>query len=285
VASDSEIRAWAHEHGIKVSSKGRVPEAVRGAHRAAHNGEPPPAADYPDGMTDDDFLAEADPPPFDEDMAETPPRPPAPKASSHLTRTNLRTRFQRGSKPAAKKAKAKPRVSTADLIGSGFRLAAKAARPLPPMYRVLRLESVVVGPLTDDAVKGTVVDTFLQPLARMAQRGDLFSALALAPAGIGAATVHLAQCAKAGTEPNPIILQGCEEVTRHGLMALMRVGGDAFAEQLAREREEEERYGGSVNAILEWLFSEPADPATEEGNIARMAARFAGQPDPETVDA
>jgi hypothetical protein len=149
------------------------------------------------------------------------------------------------------------------------------------MYRVLRLESVVVGPLTDDAVKGTVVDTFLQPLARMAQRGDIFSALALAPAGIGAATVHLAQCAKAGVEPNPIILQGCEEVTRHGLMALMRVGGDAFAEQLAREREEEERYGGSVDAILGWIFSEPADPATEEGNIARMAARFAGQPEPE----
>jgi hypothetical protein len=32
---------------------------------------------------------------------------------------------------------------------------------------------------------------------------------------------------------------------------------------------------------MEWIMSDPADPAAEEANIARMAARFAGQPEPE----
>jgi hypothetical protein len=278
VASDSEIRAWAVEHGIHVSSKGRVPEAVRNAHRAAHNGEPPAAPDYPDGMTDDDFLAEADPPPFDEDMAETPPRPPAPKVTSRLTPTTLRTRFQRGSKPAAKKTKAKPRVSTADLIGSAWRIGAKIAQPLPPMYRTLRLQSVIAGPLLDDAVKGTMVDPFLQPLARLTRAGETVSALVAPNLAIGAMAYHLQQT---NGEPNPIVMQACQEMLRHGLMAMMRVGGDAFAQQLAKDQADEERFGADIEQIMMWILAEPADPAAEEANIARMAARFAGQPEPE----
>jgi hypothetical protein len=36
---------------------------------------------------------------------------------------------------------------------------------------------------------------------------------------------------------------------------------------------------------MAWILAEPADPATEEANIARVAARFAGRPESETVDA
>jgi hypothetical protein len=280
VASDSEIRAWAHEHGIKVSSKGRVPEAVRGAHRAAHNGEPAAAADYPDGMTDDDFLAEADPPPFDEDMAETPPRPVTPKAGSSPTLTRLNAAFKRGKTSARPKAKAKgkPRVSTADLIGSAWRIGAKIAQPLPPMYRTLRLQSVIAGPLLDDAVKGTMVDPFLQPLARLSRAGETVSALVAPNLAIGAMAYHLQQT---NGEPNPIVMQACQEMLRHGLMAMMRVGGDAFAAQLAKDQDDEQRYGADIEQIMAWILAEPADPATEEANIARVAARFAGQPEPE----
>jgi hypothetical protein len=283
VASDSEIRAWAVEHGIRVSSKGRVPEAVRNAHRAAHNGEPPAAPDYPDGMSDDDFLAEADPPP-DEDMAETPPRPPAPKAGSSPIQTRLSGAFRRGKtsgKPKPK-GKAKPRVSTADLIGSAWRIGAKIAQPLPPMYRTLRLQSVIAGPLLDDAVKGTMVDPFLQPLARLTRAGETVSALVAPNLAIGAMAYHLQQTKG---EPNPIVMQACQEMLRHGLMAMMRVGGDAFAEQLAKDQADEERFGADIEQIMMWILAEPADPATEEANIARVAARFAGRPEAETVDA
>ena len=68
------------------------------------------------------------------------------------------------------------------------------------------------------------------------------------------------------------------------MMAMMDLGGEAFAAQLARERDQEERYGGDIDMIMAYILSDAADPATEEENIARMAARFAGQPEPETVD-
>ena len=252
MASDSEIRAWAVEHGIHVSSKGRVSEAVRNAHRAAHNGEAAPVPDYPDGMTDADFdMAEAElPDDLADDMTEMTPRPVTPKAGSRTIPTRLSGAFRRGKTSAAPKGKGKgkhPRVSTADLIGSAWRIGAKVAQPLPPMYRTLRLQSVIAGPLLDDAVKGTVVDPFLQPLARLSRAGETVSALLAPNLAIGAMAWHLQQT---NGEPNPIVMQACQEMLRHGLTAMMRIGGDAFAAQLAKEREDEERFGGDVEMFL-----------------------------------
>ena len=201
-----------------------------------------------------------------------------------MTPAKLSARFKRGRKPAARKARAtaQPRRSTAELIGSAWRIGAKLAQPVPPMYRTLRLQSVIAGPLLDTAVKDTFIDTvFLQKLAGLASVGETGAALLAPNLGIGAAAWHQAQCAKAGTDPNPVVMQGCMEMIRYGLIAMMRVGGDAFAAQLAREREDEERYGVNADALMEWILSPPADPATEEANIARMGAMFAGQPHPQ----
>ena len=278
MASDAEIRSWARQQGIEVSAKGRVGPGAREAYSAAHNGQPP--ADYPPGMTDDDFdVAEADTP-DDADFEETPPRPVAtPKVTSRTTAARLSQRFKRGKPTGKPKAKAKrPRVSTAELIGSGWRIAAKIAQPLPPMYRTLRLQSVIAGPLLDDAVKGTMVDPILQPLARLTRAGETVSALVAPNLAIGAMAYHLKQTEG---DPNPVVMQVCQEMLRHGLIAMMRVGGDAFAAQLAKDRDDEERYGGDVEMIMAFILAEPADPATEEANMAAMAARFAGQPEPE----
>jgi hypothetical protein len=286
VASDAEVRAWARETGRTVSAKGAVSHALRQAYAAAHNGEPPAAPDYPDGMTDDDFdVAEAELPddlPDDLDMGEVAPRPVTPKASSFTTRTRLKGAFRRGktSGAAKPKGKARPRVSTADLIGSAWRIGAKLA-PALPLQRVLSLQSEIAGPMIDGQVKGTIVDPVLQVLARHYQAGEVAGALLGPNLGIGTAMVHQMQCARAGTEPNPVILQACAEVTRYGLKAMMRLGGDAFAARLAAEKEDEERYGASMDAILEWIMSPPADPVTEQENAARMAGVFAGQPAPE----
>jgi Lsr2 len=286
MASDSEIRAWADSRGLDVSSRGRVSQALREAYSAAHNGDAgPPAADYPDGMSDADFdTAEAVTPddgPDDDDMTEAAPRPVAtPKVSSPTIPARLRQPFRRG-KPSGKKKtapKAKPRVSTADLIGSAWRISAKIAQPLPPMYRTLRLQSVIAGPLLDDAVKGTLADTVLQPLARLSRAGETASALLAPNLAIGAMAWHLHQTEG---QPNPVVMQACQEMLRHGLMAMMRVGGDAFAQQLAKDQADEERFGGDIDTIMMWILAEPADPVTEEANMAAMAARFAGQPVPE----
>ena len=192
--------------------------------------------------------------------------------------------MKRGGTSGNQKPKPKPkqpRVSTADLIGSAWRIGAKLAQPIPPMYRTLRLQSVIAGPLYDDAVKGTMVDPFLQPLARLTRAGETVSALAAPDVAIGIMVWESQRAAKEGRDPNPVVMQGAAELLRHGLLAMMRVGGDAFAAQLAAEQADEERFGGSVDAIMAWIMAPPADPATEEANIARMAATFAGEPVPE----
>lgn len=278
-ASDSQIRAWAHETGHPVSDRGRVAQDARDAYNAAHNGTPPP--DYPPGMTDTDFdAAEADPPDELDDitMAEAVPRQPSPKAgTSRLTSRLLGGRSKRGK--SSGKRKATPRVSTADLIGSAWRMGAKLV-PVLPLQRTLSLQSEIAGPMIDGQVKGTIVDPVLQVLARHYQAGEVIGALAGPNLGIGAAMYHQVQCAKQEIDPNPLVLQACAEVTRYGLKAMMRLGGDAFAARLAQEKEDEERYGASVDMILAWIMSPPADPATEEENAAKMADVFAGQAPP-----
>jgi hypothetical protein len=289
LASDAEIRAWAQASGRDVSARGRVSADDKEAYAAAHNGG---QADYPDGMTGDDFggpIAEADDPaddpgavPLDDpDMYEAAPRTVTPKVTSRLTSRRLAGRLKRGKPSGGPKPKPKPkkpRISTAELTGSAWRIMAKLATPIPPLYRTLRLQSVIAGPLIDDAVKGTAVDLFLQPAARLAQSGQTGAALLAPNMAIGMMAWHGAQCAKAGTEPNPLIMQGCAEMLRYGLIAMMRAGGDAFAAQLAREQDDERRYGADVDMIMAWIMEPPADPATEEANIAAMAAQFAGRP-------
>lgn len=291
MASDKEVRSWAQEtdwrdsRGQPVSSRGVVGNAAREAYSAAQNGQPPP--DYPPGMTEADFdTAEAVLPDDGPDMAEAVPRPVTPKVTSRSTVTRLSGRFRRGKPSGKPKAKPKhPRVSLADLIGSGWRIGAKMLSPLPPLYRLTRLQSEIAGPVLDPHIRGTVIDPVLQVVARHYQAGEAVGALVGPNLGIGAAMWHMTQCAKQGIEPNLVVMQACQEVTRYGLKSMMKLGGDAMAARLAAEKEDEERYGVTVDMLLEWIMSPPADQATEDDNAAKMAARFAGQPEPETMPA
>jgi hypothetical protein len=286
MATAEQVREWARETGRAVADKGKLSPRLRADYEQAHsgNGAGPPAADYPAGMSDADFdVADAAEPPDSDDTGETRPRP-LPKPRSR-TVSGL---FQRGGAKSRKRpGKAGPRTSTAELFGSGLRIVAKLAEPMPPMYRTLRLESVIGGQLLDDAVKGTVVDRILQPIARMTEAGQVAAALVLPPAGIGAMAVHVQTAARQGREPNPVVMQTCAEMTRHGFLALMKVGGERFAEQLARERDDEERYGASVDAIMAWVMAPPADAGEEEATLRRMASFLAGETpaDAETMPA
>lgn len=160
-------------------------------------------------------------------------------------------------------------------------MATKVAQPLPPLYRTLRLQSVIVGPLADDAIKGTAVDRILQPIARLTEAGQTATALLAPNMAIAAMAFHGAQSANAGHEPNPVVMQGCVEMLRYGLMAMIRVGGDAFTAELDRERGEEERYGATVDALVAYIMAPPADPADEDAAAARMAYMMGGQPVPD----
>jgi hypothetical protein len=290
MATAHDIREWARAEGIdNVGLKGNLSAEVRDAYDAAHPGGSGTAPDYPDGMDDSlfDTITAAEPPgDYDggalADTGEAVPRgtpEPTARARARGLATRLGPGRRRGSRPRSgarggRKA-SRPRLPVDDVIASAWRIAAKIAQPLPPLYRTLRLQSPVAGRMLEDAVRGTVVDRVLQPLAQVSQVGEAAAALLLPPLTVTA-------LAQPGVQANPVVAQMLLEMLRHGLMAMMRVGGPKFAEQLAKEREDESAYGATVDALLGLILAPPApDQQAEEDAIADMVSRMSG----ETVEA
>jgi hypothetical protein len=263
MATATEVRA---ANGSS-SKRGKLSAAAIADWNTAHPDDPyepgPPrdsftgnADDYPeDGF--DSFFPEVD---GDGDglgdTGETPPK--RPRSNSKRTPRGVRGLFPRGAKkkPAGKK---KPRVTTEDLLGSLWRGAAKLATPLPPLQRTLRVQAPVAGALLEDAVKGTVVDTVLQPFARFAAQGQTISAIVGPPVLVTALTMHLQMREAAGQQPNPFFMTAGIEALRSSLMTWMDIAGPKFAEAMAREHEFEEKYGQPVDEMIHWLLSGPVD--------------------------
>ena len=173
--------------------------------------------------------------------------------------------------PAKKK---HPRKPVEGLISRGWGLAARLARPMPPVSRILQIQAPVAGILLEDAVKGTIVDTVLQPLARWEEKGKVFGALAGPPALVGMITVHLAQAAAAETDPNPVFMSLATEMLEESLFLYADVVGDRFDEILAKV-EARERDRDKIQRMIAFLFSPPPDVsdadavAAEEASIRR----------------
>ena len=287
----AEKRAWLRDAGYTVPEKGRIHPDLEAAWAAAHpggNGDGPPAApDYPDGMTEDEFAEPELPDELAGELGETPPgRPPARRGAQAARRGRGGWRFGRDRSQKAKgRKKAKPRVSVEDVIAGGWRIMARVARPVPPLQRTLKVQAPVAGLLLEDAVKGTLVDKILQPVARMQLQGKVVAALAGPPVLVTVISMHLAQCQQAGTDPSPVFMSAASEMLRESLIIWMDVAGPKFEEALARERAFEEHYGQDVDAFMAWLFEPPPDPRDDEAMAAEEAAlrRAQGMPDPGAV--
>jgi hypothetical protein len=266
------VREWARANGWPdISDRGKLPEGVQEQYDAAH-GDPlegipvtgnPPPPDYPAGMTDDDFAPGAG--------VEAEQRPRS-IATPGPARGRGRLRGITGGKPAGPKAgkaakpKARhPRVPVDRLITSAWGLLAQAARPLPPTSRVLTLQGPAAGVLLEGVVKNTVVDTVLQPLARLEQGGEVVFALAGPPL---LATVM---------SVNPDAAPFLAPVLREALMTLIKVGGPAVAAAAVKGAADEAQYGQAVDAMLSMLFApvpETPEQAQEQAEMMQQAQKF-----------
>lgn len=258
----SEIRAWARDQGYDVNTKGALPANVMAAWDAAHPGGNGDTPGYDGGVTDDDFGVSmaAEPPEQPAGTAETPPkRPPRQPAKP----PGSRWRWGRHKQGKAK-AKARPRVPVDEVISGAWRIMARIARPIPPLQRTLRVQSPVAGILLEDAVKGTIVDTVLQPVARLQVQGKAVAALAGPPLLVTAISMHLQHAAQAEQPPNPVFMGAATEMLRESLMLWMDVAGPKFERALAREKEFEQTYGAGVDDFIQFLFAEPVNPADED---------------------
>jgi hypothetical protein len=257
-----------------ASSRGKLPAGAVAEWNTAHPDDPyepgPPrdgftgnGSDYPDDGFDDLFPDAPD----GNEAKETPPRRPRAKAKA-----GGRPAWMPGGK-AKPKGKPKPRVSTADLIGSAWRMGARLLAPLPPLQRVLALQSRVAGPLVDDAVRGTIVDPVLQPLARLAEGGKTLQALAGPPLFTAVIMQQQATAAANGTDPNPLVMSMAFEGLRSSLMVWMDVAGPKMAEAAKHDAEMEEQYGANADDMIRIIFSAPSESAeaaaAEEDAIRR----------------
>jgi hypothetical protein len=250
MATTTEKRRWLkaeHEAGNLTEPPpvhGVLPPSLEAMYDAAH-----PSAN---GADDDNPFG--DPP--DVSAAETPPaRPPRAKTRPKFTAP--------WSKPKTGRAKAKakrPRVPVDELIGGGWRLMTRVARPLPPLERTLKIQAPVAGLLLEDAVAGTVLDSVLQPIARVMGTGKTVAALVGPPLLVTAGTLHMQRAAMEGKQPNPAVMGVIHEGLRESLMVWMEVAGPKFDQALARERDFEARYGADVDAFIAFLFSPPPNP-------------------------
>jgi len=276
--SMTDIREWANANGYTIGPRGRIPATIQQAYDAAHQSGNGSAGSTGPDYPDDDFDSAFPPPetPYDgpgepggtDDTGET--RPRRPRAGKKASRPSWLPGTGGKKKPGRKQ----PRVSTEELLGSVWRGAAKLASPLPPLQRTLRLQAPVAGLLLEDAVKGTAVDTVLQPLARIASQGKTVQALVGPPAFVTAIMVH--QIQRAGMtppqEPHPMFMALATEGLRSSLMAWMDIAGPKFDVAMQREREFEEKYGQSVDDTIALIFGAPVDPNNMEAVMAEEEA-------------
>lgn len=278
MATSTEVREWARGNGHEVPDRGKLPARLADAWNAAHPSDPyqpeprgpvnGAAPDYPDDDFESAFaVLPADPGPPQDTGEVAPKRPPKGRAgpSRGFSFLGSGRRKTSGKKP--------PRVSTEGLLGALWRGLAGMAAPLPPLQRTLKVQAPVAGAILDDAVKGTIIDPLLQPLARLADVGKAGSALIGPPVFVTAITVYGLRCAEAGVEPNPLIWQGLDEGLTASLSAWFELSGPKFEEALKREREFEEKHGQTIASMKEWLFSAPpmtdAERMAEEDQVRR----------------
>lgn len=241
MAAMADIRQWASEEGIQVPARGKVPGTVQAQYDAAH--------------PDDDSretIVETEPagsPPGD--VTESRPRSVA----------TPRKLAQWGKKPGGGKAKKKayPRVPVDKLISGGWGVLANFARPLPATSRLLRMQAPVAGIILEDTVKGTVVDKFLQPVARAEQKGKATFALIGPPMLVTAMQLQ--------PDAQMILLP----ILRESLLVWCEIAGPKMEEAMKRESEFESLHGQTVDDMIAMLFApvgEDAPPVYAEEGVA-----------------
>jgi hypothetical protein len=252
-----DIRQWFAAQGRPLPARGTISAGARAEYEAAsldtmYDTEPGDA-DFAD-LGD---IAEPDGPPAD--VAEKRPRSIAtPRAASSRSRWG-RARTAKG------KAKAKHARAPLDgLIETVWRGLAGMVSPLPATSRLLKIQAPVAGAVLEPVVKGTIVDTWLQPLARTTEGAEALIVLAGPPILVAAMELDPSKV--------PFLLP----VARELMLRWCRIGGPKMAEALKRDSEFEAQFVATVDSILSVLQAELApedeDAAVREAQEAMQGA-------------
>lgn len=237
MTTDADVRAWGRDQGIEMPPRGKLAPTWHEQFRAAH----PELDDDDAGDAPPEDTGETPPalPPAAEDTGETRPRDPRPR------------RFALKKKPAGRPRR---RVSLEGFASAGWAALAgiTAQSGLTPTSRVLALQAPVAGVIVEDALKGSMADRLLQPIARAADRGGSAAALLGPPVLVTALSMH------------PELAPRLVPVLRMCLRQWLMVAGPAMKRQQAKEEKAAESMGiaaGEVDSLVDtWIneiFAEP----------------------------
>lgn len=185
MADVAEIRAVLREHGHEPPDVGKLGGEWRDLYDEIQAGETEP--DHPLGDAETTVTG-AQLPPDPDAAATTADVPPAERRPRNVRKgrapaASIKDRIKGRGKSRGGRSKTRhPRVPVDSLCEKVWSAVARALLPVdPPVSRCLAMSSPVAGVLLEDAVKGTIVDRGLQPLARMEERGKKVAALVMPP--------------------------------------------------------------------------------------------------------
>lgn len=280
--TEQQVRAWAAQEGLTVPARGKVGAATRqlaedaaadaadaaadgwtsgsmpgpgdgGAAATTAADEPPgPAASNGNGAAPASATAEARP--------RRPARPSAAAAVRGWGRPKGKAKSHKAKPPA------RPRVPVDTIISGAWEVGARFLAPVNiPVSRVMAVQAPVAGIVLEPIVKGTIVDRWLQPVARTSQGAEALAALAGPPLVVAAL--------QARPELAPVLVPMLREL----LGRWIKVAGPAVQIAADRAAEFEAEYGATVDGIMEMCFAgiPGSDPDAETGPSGADAMRQA----------
>lgn len=199
-------------------------------------------------------------------VQETAPKIPTPSLADTFRDTSeraralpdtIRSRFGRTtSKAKGSKTPRGPRQSVERLIGAVWGMGARMMLPVSwPVANVLKAQAPVAGMVLEDVVKNTVVDTVLQPLARIGKGGEIALALIGPPILVGLISSK--------PEIAPVMLP----LLKESLRAWLDVAGPKLLEHAEKERKFQEEYGSSIDELISMFFTPPEGMAVNPDDI------------------
>jgi hypothetical protein len=196
VAATTDVRTWLREQGHQVNSRGQIPADLHALYARAHDGPPV----IPGELISDESagVTEADFPPADDDSQQqespqtgeenkkTRERKPRTVKPAVPAKGGIRERIF-GGKPAAgkKPGPRQPRVSLSDWAEETWSDLAWLAQPIPPLAKMLTIQAPYAGVVLDEQVKGSPIDSMLQPVARYSGAWRAVNGLAGPPVYVG----------------------------------------------------------------------------------------------------
>jgi hypothetical protein len=269
--SDAEIRDWAGSTGRTIGARGAVPAAMRAEYEAiARDLGGAPAPDPADAAA-----AATEPEP-----APAAARPEARPRPVRATRKRPRSRIlaflsgdsassgnsskKAGSKSGSKaKAEPKPRVGLEKFAGKLWGFLADAAEHVNvPVARCMAWQAPYVGIMAEDALKNTLLDRVLQPIARSEEKFTGAAAVIATPFIVAALQQPGNQPdTPAGIAKYQILVKALEEC----IEAQLELFGDGeMAARVHAANEERQARKEQVDKITSMIFFDVPNPQTPE---------------------